>query len=145
MLEFAEARVDPPDDAPDLAWRSDPRAAGFDLAVERKGGELAHRLFIVGIILRSRSPYPVCNGVIERAKVLLERRARDLARAPRVAMTEHVKGDHHFAVPRVSGLPPCIAVAFKQWGEGPDWDGHQRVPRSAGKVERLRRLGSRDV
>ena len=102
------------DDGFDLVGRADPGAARFDLAVEGERAQPAHRLVVVAIVLGGGAARPVADRLVERAEIFLERPARDLARKPRILVTEHVEGDHHLAVAGVAGVAPGLAVELDE-------------------------------
>src|SRR5215470_18327944 len=145
VLESADRFDDAGDDGLDLFRRADPRSARGDLAVERERAQPAHRFVVVAVILRGRAPCPIAHRLVERAEIFLEWRARDLAREPRILMTEHMERHHHLAVTGMAGLAPGFAIEIDQRPDRADWNRHQRIALAAGELERLRRLRRRDV
>src|SRR5262249_58284111 len=97
------------DDGLDLFRRADPRSARGDLAVERERAQAAHRFVVVAVILRGRPPCPIAHRLVERAEIFLEWRARDLAREPRILLTEHMERPPHLPLPRIARPPPGLA------------------------------------
>src|SRR6516225_3747020 len=91
VLEPADRFDDAGDDGLDLVRRADPGAARGDLAVKGERAQPTHGFVVVAIILRRRASGPIPHRLVERAEIFLERRARDLAREPRVLMAEHVE------------------------------------------------------
>src|SRR5215467_1999578 len=145
VLERADRFDDAADDGLDLVRRADPGAARGDLAVEGERAQPAHRFVVVAIILGGRAPRPIADRLVERAEILLERRARNLAREPRILMTEHVERHHYLAVAGMARRAPRLAIELDERPDRTDRNRHQRIAFAAGELERLRRLGRRDV
>src|SRR5262249_25851047 len=144
VLELADRAEHAADDGLHLVGGADPGAARLDLAVERERAQPSHRLVVIAIVLRAAA-LAVAHGLIERAEIFLERRARNVAGEPRVLVTEHVEGDHHLTVAGMAGLTPGLAVKLEQRADRSDRDRHQRIALASRELEGFWRLRRRDV
>src|SRR5207302_10226058 len=114
VLESPDRLDDAGDDGLDLFRRADPRSARGDLSVERERAQPAHRFVVVAIILRGGAPRPIADRLVERAEIFLERRARELAREPRILIAEHVERHLHLAVAGTARPAPGLAIDSSQ-------------------------------
>src|SRR5262245_37073927 len=106
VLEPADRFDHAGDDGPDLFRRANPGAARGDLAVKGERAQPAHRFVVVAVVLRRRAAGPIAHRLIERAEIFLERRARDLAREPRILIGDNVERHLKLAVTGVAGGTP---------------------------------------